>query len=53
MLDEINDELEFILDSLDLISARISKINNPNDLVSSPDGITLLGFYCNETSKYW
>ena len=42
MLDEINDELEFILDSLDIISARISKINNPIDLVSSPDGITLL-----------
>ncbi len=42
MLDIILEDLEYILDSIQIISDRINKIKNAQDLVISPDGVTIL-----------
>lgn len=42
MHDEFFEDLEFISESIDLISTRFSKIHNPSEFVNTPDGVTLL-----------
>ncbi|MBE2217370.1 MAG: DUF86 domain-containing protein [Ignavibacteria bacterium] len=42
MLDIIKENLVFILDSIDIISDRIQKLKNADDLVTSADGVTIL-----------
>jgi uncharacterized protein with HEPN domain len=34
--------LETILESIEMVEARFSRIHHPDDLVSSPDGVTIL-----------
>jgi uncharacterized protein with HEPN domain len=40
--DEILDHLDLMLDSIDLIEKRFSRIRSPEDFVLSLDGVTLL-----------
>ncbi len=42
MLDIIKENLVFILDSIDIISDRIQKLKNADELVTSTDGVTIL-----------
>lgn len=42
MLDLIEENLKFILDSIDKITERIQKIKSADELVNSPDGVTIL-----------
>ncbi|MCG6154071.1 DUF86 domain-containing protein [Leptospira bandrabouensis] len=42
MSEEINERIEFILESILLIENRFLKIKFPDDLISSNDGITIL-----------
>jgi len=40
--DEITDILDLMLESIKLVQERFSRIKNPDDFVSSPEGVTLL-----------
>ncbi|TGL85796.1 DUF86 domain-containing protein [Leptospira congkakensis] len=42
MSEEINERIEFILESILLIENRFLKIKFPDDLINSNDGITIL-----------
>ncbi len=42
MHDLIEDNLKFILESIDKISDRIQQIKSADELVNSPDGVTIL-----------
>ncbi|MCK6604659.1 MAG: DUF86 domain-containing protein [Ignavibacteriaceae bacterium] len=43
MSDElIREKIELIIDSVDIVLKRMERINNPSDLIDSPEGITIL-----------
>ncbi|MDF3821827.1 DUF86 domain-containing protein [Leptospira sp. 96542] len=42
MSEEISERLEFILESILIIETRFNKIQFPDDLINSHDGITIL-----------
>jgi uncharacterized protein with HEPN domain len=40
--DEIGDILDLMLESIKLVQERFSRMRNPDDFVSTPEGVTLL-----------
>ncbi len=42
MHDLIEENLKFILESIDKISDRIQQIKSADELINSPDGVTIL-----------